>query len=197
MKRIRIIGILLICLLLSGCSLLQKQAKELSFSLPSESTVTIYGEKTKYQFVQDKIIQREDGLFEVYCTRIDETTEEEVTIRYLFSPDGTPIGSRDYSTSQDTIDLFDTSFAAYKASIEREIDYIKENRIYTEDGGYTDFELEGDRIIRVQTCSEDGDKIVDYQLNEFGQTEALTVYDENGEAYIKIRITYEMIPLEQ
>ena len=80
--------------------------------------------------------------------------------------------------------------------LEDSIDRIKDNRIYLTDGGYQDLELDGDKILRIQTFSEDDTPILDVQCNEEGLAESVTIYDEKGEAYIQFRTTYQTIGLD-
>ena len=100
-------------------------------------------------------------------------------------------------SKQDTILLLDLSFKGYTTDLEESIDRIKDNRIYLKDGGYQDLELDGDRVMRVESFSEDGTSIVDMQFNEWGQTESLTLFDEQGKESMKIRTTYETIGLDE
>lgn len=199
MKRIVMIIILLFCLLLSGCSFLKKQDPEISFSIPKKYSVTVNGDKTEYKFVHQKTVALENGYYEVYCRRVDESTMQTDMIRYLFAPDGSMIGERTYDEAggyQDGIDIFDATYASYIASIEDEIDYIEDDRIYRTDGSYEDLELEGDRIVSVESYTKDKQKILEENWNELGLLESLTIYDDNEEPYIKIRYTYQTVGLE-
>ena len=200
MKRVMIgIAVLGMCLVLSACSFLKKPKTEISFSIPNKQTFTILDEVHNYRFVHDATVERDDGFFEVFITRIDKDTGERQKIRYIYTADGILIGERDSGgdSQQDTILLLDLSFKGYTTDLEDSIDRIEDNRIYLKDGGYQDLELDGDRVLRVEGFSEDGTPIVDMQFNEWGQTESLTIFDEQGEESMKIRTTYETIGLDE
>ena len=135
----------------------------------------------------------------MFITRIDKDTGERQKIRYIYTANGILIGERDSGgdSQQDTILLLDLSFKGYTTDLEDSIDRIEDNRIYLKDGGYQDLELDGDRVLRVEGFSEDGTSIVDIEFNEWGQTESLTIFDEQGEESMKIRTTYETIGLDE
>ena len=186
------------CLLLSACSLLPKPKAEITFSVPSKQTFMFGEEVHNYKYVIDETVEREDGFFEVFVTRVDKDSGEKQKIRYIYTADGILIGERSSADTgqQDTIELFDTSFKTYVIDLEDSIDRIKDNRIYLTDGGYQDLELDGDKILRIQTFSEDDTPILDVQCNEEGLAESVTIYDEKGEAYIQFRTTYQTIGLD-
>ena len=168
MKRVMmVIAALGMCLVLSACSFLKKPKTEISFSIPSKQTFTILDEVHNYRFVHDATVERDDGFFEVFITRIDKDTGERQKIRYIYTADGIMIGERDSGgdSQQDTILLLDLSFKGYTTDLEDSIDRIEDNRIYLKDGGYQDLELDGDRVLRVESFSEDGTPIVDIEFN--------------------------------
>lgn len=197
-KALAVIMALWMCLLLSACSLLPKPKAEITFSVPSKQTFMFGEEVHNYKYVIDETVEREDGFFEVFVTRVDKDSGEKQKIRYIYTADGILIGERSSADTgqQDTIELFDTSFKTYVIDLEDSIDRIKDNRIYLTDGGYQDLELDGDKILRIQTFSEDDTPILDVQCNEEGLAESVTIYDEKGEAYIQFRTTYQTIGLD-
>ena len=197
-KALAVIMALWMCVLLSACSLLPKPKAEITFSVPSKQTFMFGEEVHNYKYVIDETVEREDGFYEVFVTRVDKDSGEKQKIRYIYTADGILIGERSNADTgqQDTIELFDTSFKTYVIDLEDSIDRIKDNRIYLTDGGYQDLELDGDKILRIQTFSEDDTPILDVQCNEEGLAESVTIYDEKGEAYIQFRTAYQTIGLD-
>ena len=106
MKRIMmVIAVLGMCLVLSACSFLKKPKTEISFSIPSKQTFTILDEVHNYRFVHDATVERDDGFFEVFITRIDKDTGERQKIRYCILRwptvvDAFPSGRRAEQNSQ-------------------------------------------------------------------------------------------------
>ena len=94
-KLMVVIAVLGMCLVLSACSFLKKPKTEISFSIPSKQTFTILDEVHNYRFVHDATVERDDGFFEVFITRVDKDTGERQKIRYIYTADGILIGERD------------------------------------------------------------------------------------------------------
>ena len=194
MKRLILIFSVIACLLFSSCGFLSG-GRNIPLSVPTTSTITLYGEAQTNQFFVDKTIKREDGFYEVICRRLTEETNEVAQIRYLFSTDGTYIGTRTISGSDnsDFIDLFDATFESYTAGIESGIDHIDGNRIYMTDGGYEDLELDGGRIVHVKGYNNNGILVSELKFNEYGQAHYVMFADESGEPYVEIRTNFQTV----
>ena len=93
-KALAVIMALWMCLLLSACSLLPKPKAEITFSVPSKQTFMFGEEVHNYKYVIDETVEREDGFFEVFVTRVDKDSGEKQKIRYIYTADGILIGER-------------------------------------------------------------------------------------------------------
>ena len=188
-----------LCLLLSSCGFLTRGGKGAGeLSLPKTVNRTIYGETHTDQFFHDKVIKREDGFYEVFSRRLTDDSGDVANIRYLFTSDGTPLGSRTNSSDasdDDWIELYETSLEsceeAYAAA--GMLDHQEGNRLYLTNGGYDDLETDGDRVLHIRSYNVYGNLVVEIKLNAHGQTELFCLYDDNGDAYVTIRTTYQTI----
>ena len=165
-------------------------------SVPVSSVSAQNGTTVNYSFSYERTMKRSDGLYEVFCRRVDEDSGEEAFIRSLYISEGMPIGERTVSEStgnQDYVGLFDTDYESYKYAGEGNIDRIEDGRIYYLNGGYEEMEVKDGRIRHVRGYTDDETQTIDVSLNEFGQTESLRLWGEDGEIIVEVRTSYQQI----
>ena len=108
-------------------------------------------------YLHDEAVVREDGYLEIRGRSLENGMEEKV--RWIFSPDGTPIGKRSYYAStnsySDTIYNIDLTLEDYLASFEN-VEKVEENTIYLGDGSTHELTLEENKIVEIKICSSDG-----------------------------------------
>lgn len=163
-----------------------------SVSFPKTVHITSQGTETITNYSHDRVIVHDDGYIEVRGTV--ETDGEENSVRYLYTPEGMPVGSREiqqYGGNEDSVFLFDNYFNFVPG--EDGVVKVEENTVYYEDH-YEVFEV-NDGIIREITVFVDGQPGNHFKMNEFGQLTEMELCDSNG-AYLKTEYTYEEIPVE-
>ena len=163
-----------------------------SVSFPKTVHITSQGTETITNYSHDRVIVHDDGYIEVRGTV--ETDGEENSVRYLYTPEGMPVGSREiqqYGGNEDSVFLFDNYFNFVPG--EDGVVKVEENTVYYEDH-YEVFEV-NDGIIREITVFVDGQPGNHFKMNEFGQLTEMELCDSNG-VYLKVENTYEEIPVE-
>lgn len=163
----------------------------LSVSFPKTECVTDQGTETITNYSHDRVIVHDDGYIEVRGTV--ETDGEEYSVRYLYTPEGMPVGSRAMQPSgqKDSVFLFDNYFDFVPG--EDGVVKVEGNTVYYEDH-YAVYEVKND-IIREITVFIDGQPGNHFKMNEFGQLTEMELCDSNG-VYLKTEYTYEEIPVE-
>ena len=188
--------------LLSACSLLPFGKKEadpgvLQLAVPVTQTYRSDAESVVTKFTREKVVKREDGLYEVFCRTRTEGSFKEGQVRFLYSADAVLLGERSISEeigNQDSVHPFDTTWESYIAGREEEIDRIQDTRIYYTDGAYEDLEVDKKgRILRSTQYSPDGMKIMEISLSRFGQLFFIEIYNEDGSLQYSVQYTYDTV----
>lgn len=149
-------------------------------------------------YLHDEAVVREDGYLEIRGRSLENGMEEKV--RWIFSPDGTPIGKRSYYTStnsySDTIYNIDLTLEDYLASLEN-VEKVEENTIYLGDGSTHELTLEENKIVEIKICSSDGSTQY-IEQDKCGLLEKLSIYEAGeSEPCLEIENTYVDFQLEE
>lgn len=177
--------------MLTACGKFSEK-RTLSVSFPKTAHTTDQGTETITNYSHDRVIVHDDGYIEVRGTV--ETDGEENSVRYLYTPAGMPVGSREiqqYGGNADSVFLFDNYFNFVPG--EDGVVKVEGNTVYYEDH-YAVYEVKND-IIREITVFIDGQPGNHFKMNEFGQLTEMELYDSNG-VYLKGEYTYEEISVE-
>lgn len=149
-------------------------------------------------YLHDEAVSREDGYLEVRGRSLENGMEEKV--RWIFSPDGIPIGKRSYYAStnsySDTIYNIDLTLEDYLASLEN-VEQVEENTIYLGDGSTHELTLEENKIVEIKICSSDGSTQY-IEQDKYGLLEKLSIYEAGeSEPCLEIENTYVDFQLEE
>ena len=196
-----VLFMLLLCVAAAcGKGKAKEEASEITLSLPDSSTSTAFETTTKVHFDWEDSLVREDGYIEVKGeSRNTENGDTEI-YRLLYAPDGTQVGSRriraeeTYGTYEwyDDIYMLDTTWESYLAGLTG-VDRAKDGRIEYEDGRYEKVQLDGYRILSIESYTEDDQLYSEVTFNEYGHVKRMIKCDEDGTEWLNIRNTYEEI----
>ena len=194
-RTLRLLSMLLVIVLcagpLAGCGR-DSGKKATSVSFPKTVRSTYDGEKTVTHYTCDRTIGHEDGCIEVRGTM--EIDGEECSVQWLYTPEGTPIGSREMQQSGQTnyVFLFDNYYDFIPG--EDGVVKVEDDTVYYE--GYYDVYEKEDGIVRRITTYADNILVKDLMVNELGQLTEMKIYDSNGEAFFEVERTYTDVPVE-
>ncbi len=198
MKRIFLAATRAACLIRSSGSFLSGGKGAGERSRPKTAVTTINGVTRTDQYFHDKVIKRADGFYEVFSRRLSDNTSDVANIRYLFAPDGTPVGNKTNSSEsgeQYWIDLYETSLETYTEAYAASgmLDRADGCKLYLTNGSYEEIETDGDRITQIRSYDQYGILRVEIRLNSFGQTEFFSIDFDDDVNDVKIFTTYQMI----
>ena len=182
------IAAFILSILLCGCNtapegqslesiLVPKSTKMVSY----DGETVVYEEETKYD--HDDIIEREDGLFEVRGTF--ETSDDEGKIIWLYTGEGTLIGSRSTDSSsyqEDIMSIFDYNIDTY-TYLRYDFEEYEDNVIYYEDGSYEEIDIEDGIIVEARVYDSNDELFLHIECNKLGYTESVKYYFQGALNY--------------